>query len=194
MFRRSLYLVLALGITAGLVNLGSALFTDSQAVDANSFTSGTVILSTDPTTELVTFSNMAPADVVVAPITVSNDGSLDLRYSVKSLATNTDGKGLAAQLVLTIKSGVTACTLGGFAADGTEIYSGILGATPTATKLVGDAAAGQDTGDRVLPPTTLNSEVLCFQVQLPSDTGDAWQGAATSATFTFDAEQTKNNN
>ena len=36
-------------------------------------------------------------------------------------------------------------------------------------------------------------EVLCFHVSLPLATPDAFQLATTTATFTFDAEQTKNN-
>ena len=180
----------AAGMTAGASSL--AVFTSSAAVPANTFTAGTVILSTTPTTALVTFSNMAPGDQVTAPLTVTNSGTLALRYAVSSVATNLDTKGLMSQLVLTIKTGVTTCTTGGFAATGTNAYSGILGAA-TATKLVGDAAQGNQAGDRVLPPTTLNSEVLCFNVSLPLVTGDALQGATTTATFTFNAEQTANN-
>jgi hypothetical protein len=37
------------------------------------------------------------------------------------------------------------------------------------------------------------SENLCFRVVLPLATGNAFQDAATSAIFTFDAEQTENN-
>ena len=180
----------AAGMTAGASSL--AVFTSSAAVPANTFTAGTVILNTTPTTAVVTFSNMAPGDQVTAPLTVTNGGTLALRYAVSSVATNADSKGLMGQLVLSIKTGVTTCTTAGFTLSGTSAYSGILGALTT-TKLIGDPAVGAQAGDRALPPTTLNSEALCFNVALPLATANAFQGATTTATFTFDAEQTTNN-
>jgi spore coat-associated protein N len=178
------------GMTAGASSL--ALFTSSASVPANTFTAGTVVISTSPATALVTFAGMAPGDQVTAPLTVTNAGTLALRYAVSSVATNADTKAVMSQLVLTIKTGVTTCTTAGFAATGTQAYSGVLGALTT-TKLIGDAASGAQAGDRALPPTTSNTEVLCFNVSLPLATGDTFQGATTTATFTFDAEQTANN-
>jgi hypothetical protein len=145
----------------------------------------------------VTFTAMAPGDAVAAPLLVSNDGSFALRYAVSSVATNVDTKGLKDQLVLTIKSGVTTCTNAAYAATGTDEYVGDLDSA--AGKVIGDIATGQDgtvgtlNADRVLPPTTGNTEVLCFHVSLPGSTGNAFQGSATTATFTFAAEQTTNN-
>ena len=56
--------------------------------------------------------------------------------------------------------------------------------------LVGDAAQGADPGDRAI--ATSSNETLCFFVELPlGSTGP--QGASTTATFTFVAEQTVNN-
>jgi hypothetical protein len=177
----------AVSISAGASSL--ALFTSTAAVDANTFSTGTVIISTSPATALVTFANMAPGDQVTAPITVSNAGTLNLRYAITSLATNADTKGLKDQLVLTVKSGVTTCTNAGFGVDGTGIYGGDLDSV--AGKLVGDAASGFQAGDRALAASA--SEVLCFNVSLDILTGNAFQAATTSATFTFAAEQTKNN-
>ena len=37
------------------------------------------------------------------------------------------------------------------------------------------------------------NETLCFRVTLPSGTGNPYQAATTTTTFTFDAEQTANN-
>jgi spore coat-associated protein N len=180
------------GMTAGASSL--ALFTSSASVPATTFSTGTVTLTTNPTTALVTFAGMAPGDQVTAPITVTNGGTLALRYAVSSLATNADTpspKGLKDQLVLTIKSGVTTCTDAAYAADGTGLYTGDLDST--AGFLVGNATSGFQAGDRSLPPTTSNSEILCFHVALPIGTGDGFQSAATTATFTFAAEQTANN-
>lgn len=165
-----------------------ALFTDSASVGSNTFGTGTVDISTSPTSALVAFSDMAPGDQVTAPITVSNDGSLELRYAVTS--TTTDNT-LAAQLDLTIKSGVTACTNAGFGTDGTVLYGPAdLGST-AGVNVIGDPTQGDQSGDRTLASGA--SEVLCFNVSLPSSTGDTYQGLTTTATFTFEAEQTKNN-
>src|SRR5262249_24071454 len=57
--------------------------------------------------------------------------------------------------------------------------------------LVGDPTPGFQTGDRNLAAGS--NEVLCFRLSLPIGTGNPFQGAATTTTFTFDAEQTANN-
>src|SRR3972149_8479991 len=70
----STIIVLALFVT--FIALGVlALFTDTASVPGNTFSTGTVDISTSPTSALVTFSNMAPGDAVVNPVTVSNGGS-----------------------------------------------------------------------------------------------------------------------
>lgn len=190
--RRPLLLILGAALTVATIGVGAAslaLFTSTANVPANAFTTGSVVISTNPVTALVTFAAMAPGDAVTAPITVSNTGTLDLRYAISSVATNADTKALKDQLVLTIKSGVATCTNAAYAATGTIEYTGDLDSTTG--KLVGDASTGADPGDRVLLAAT--NEVLCFHVSLPSATTSAFQAATTTATFTFDAEQTKNN-
>ncbi len=190
--RKGTLLTLGAALTVASIGVGAvslALFTSTATVPANTFSTGSVIISTNPTTALVTFSAMAPGDQVTAPITVSNDGTLVLRYAISSVATNADAKGLKDQLVLTVKSSVTTCTTAAYAASGTIVYTGDLDAA--AGKLVGDVATGADIGDRTLAAAA--NEVLCFNVSLPSATGNAFQGASSTATFTFAAEQTKNN-
>jgi hypothetical protein len=177
----------AVSITAGASSL--AIFTSTATVPANTFSTGSVIISTNPTTALVTFAAMAPGDQVTAPLTVSNDGTMDLRYAISSVATNVDTKALKDQLVLTIKSGVTTCTNAAYAATGTGLYTGDLDSS--AGLLVGDATSGANAGDRTLAASA--NEVLCFHVSLPLATGNPFQGAVTTATFTFAAEQTQNN-
>ena len=190
--RRRFMVLLAAGlavvsITAGATSL--ALFTSATTVTANTFSTGTVILTTSPASALITFSAMAPGDQVTAPVTVTNAGSLNLRYAISSVATNADAKGLKDQLVLTIKSGVTTCTNAQFGATGTVLYTGDLDSS--AGKLVGDNTTGAQAGDRSL--AAAGSEVLCFNASLPLATGNAFQSATTTATFTFAAEQTANN-
>jgi len=191
MFRKISLALLGIGLLGMLAGLSTlAVFTDSAAVDSNSFTTGTVDISTAPTTALVTFSNMAPGDTVTNSLVATNAGSLQLRYAITSTATNTDAKGLKDQLVLTIKT-IDVTTPGtpcdNF--DGTQLYTGDLDSTAGA--LVGSNAQGSQAGDRTLAAAA--SETLCFRVDLPLATGNAFQNATTTATLTFDAEQTANN-
>ena len=182
--------VVALAITslgAGVFSL--AYFTGTATVDANTFTSGTIVIGTNPTTALLTVSTMMPGDSVTAPLTVSNNGTAQLRYAVTAATTNPDTKNLASQLTLTVKSGVTTCTTAGFAGSGTVVRTTIaLGATTT---VIGDPTQGAQAGDRNLNASS--NEVLCFQVSLPFATVNAYQGATATTTFTFSAEQTANN-
>jgi hypothetical protein len=192
--QKRIALILGATLTVASIGVGAvsmAFFASTAVVPANTFSTGSVIISTNPTTALITFAAMAPGDQVTAPITVTNGGTLALRYAISSVATNVDTKLLKDQLALTIKSGVSACNNIDWVTDGTVVYSGDLDSS--AGNLVGDPATGADTGDRVLPPTTGNTEVLCFNVSLPGATGAAFQLASTTATFTFAAEQTKNN-
>jgi predicted ribosomally synthesized peptide with SipW-like signal peptide len=165
-----------------------AVFTDTASVPANTFTTGTVDISTSPTTALVTFNAMAPGDQVTAPLTVSNAGTMQLRYAVTSTTTENV---LAAALDLTVKSGVATCDNAGFGVDGTVVYAtGDLGNT-TAVNVIGNPAQGSQAGDRTLNASA--SEVLCFNVSLPLSTGNASQGVTSTAIFAFAAEQTANN-
>jgi spore coat-associated protein N len=192
--RTHLLLLAAAGLAVmSMTGLGMslAIFTDTTTVPSNVFTAGTVSITTDHTASaVVTYSNMAPGDQVTSPLLVTNNGSLQLRYAVSSAATNTDGKGLKDQLVLTVKSGVITCTTAGFGGSGTILYSGDLDASPPGN-LIGDPSSGADTGDRALASAA--SESLCWNVRLPVGSGNAFQAATTTATFTFAAEQTANN-
>ena len=189
MAKKLLATVAVLALFVSVISLGVlALFTDTASVPANTFSTGTVDINTAPLSALVTFSGMAPGDQVTNPITVTNAGTLQLRYAVTSTTTENT---LAAQLDLTIKSGVTTCTNAGFSVDGTVVYAtGDLGST-TGVNVIGNPAQGFQANDRTLNASA--NEVLCFNVSLPLATGNAFQGLSTTATFAFQAEQTANN-
>jgi hypothetical protein len=182
--------LLVMGLATAWTQDTLAIFTDQDTVGANAFTGGTVALTTNPTTALVTYSNMLPGDSVTNSIVVSNTGNAQLRYAISSSATNADSKALKDQLVLTVKT-IDVTTPGtpcdNF--DGTQLYTGDLDST--AGKLVGDSTQGSQAGDRSLNAS--NNETLCFRANLPLATGNTYQGATTTATFTFDSEQTANN-
>jgi predicted ribosomally synthesized peptide with SipW-like signal peptide len=186
---RILVVLLLVGVVAASLGVASnAIFTDSQDVDANVFSAGTLDISTAPTTALVTYSAMAPGDSTGGQsLTVTNAGTLDLRYAVTMTADNTDTLGLYAELDLTIREEGTDCTT----FDGTVLYGPDLPFLLTGD-LIGDPTQGAQAGDRTLT-TASPSEVLCFKVDLPLAAPDSVQGASTTAVFTFAAEQTDNN-
>ena len=183
MLRRVLVGLVAIGVLASFMGMGGlSLFTASTDNDGNAFTSGSVDISTSPASAFLTMSNMAPGDSVTAKLTVSNDGSLQMRYAMTTATTGDDG--LDDAMMLEIKTLGAGCT----AFDGTWIY----GETPAtlAGGVIGDPTPGGDTGDRTLDASA--NEDLCFKVTFPSGaTGP--MSATTTATFTFDAEQTTNN-
>ncbi len=180
----------AVSIAGGAMSM--ALFTDQQTVN-ESFTSGTIKLNAADIAGLnLTVGNFMPGSAVTDDVVVQNDGTAQLRYAVS--ATNADtsspnGGPLSDVLVLTVKTvdvttPLTPCN----DFDGTQLFTGAMGAT---TAVFGTAAPGGGNGERTLDAAT--NETLCFRVALPLATGNAYQGAVDTTTFTFDAEQTANN-
>ena len=191
MISKVLASIFVLVMMGGAMALGSnAVFTDSAVLGANSFATGTIDISTAPATALFTVNAMMPGDTTTQPLTVANSGNAQLRYAITATATNADAMALKDQLALTVKT-VDVTTPGTPCDDfdGIQLYTGDLDGTTGA--LVGSNAQGAQAGDRVLNGSA--NEVLCFRVSLPLATGNAAQGAATVATFSFDAEQTANN-
>ena len=189
MIVKTLLSLAVLGFAASMMVFGtSAVFTDVATNPGNTFATGNVDINTSLASDFITFSDMAPGDKVTQPLTVSNAGSLDLRYAVTSTTTEDT---LAAQLDLTVKSDVTTCTNAGFGVDGTSLYGADDLGSVAGTAIFGNPAQGPHIDDKTL--VGLASEVLCFQVELPLATNNTYQGLTTTATFTFDAEQTKNN-
>ena len=192
--RRRLLAILIFGVllvpSIGTTALSIALFTDQES-SASSFTTGTIILDDVKIDALVlTTSALMPGDSVTDDVVVENDGTAQLRYAMTTSSTNADSKALRDALSLSIKTiDVTTPGTPCNDFDGTStLYSGVLGAS---TAAFGDPTAGDDTGDRTLAAGA--NETLCFRVSLPSSTGNGAQGAATTTTFTFDAEQTSSN-
>ena len=165
--------VLSLG--AGMFSL--AVFTDTDA-SSGTFATGTIDIDSSPAVAF-NATGMIPGDAVTAPLTISNDGTASLRYALSVAAPDT----LGGALELTVKTVGTGCANW----DGSTVL-----ATDTLDGAgFGDAAQGDDTGDRTLAAGA--NEVLCFRVSLPLAADDTVQNESSSATFTFDAEQTANN-
>jgi len=184
-----LVLLILLIPSVGASYLTLALFTDQETVTAD-FTTGTIDLDGTKIDALVlTTSALMPGDTITDDVVVENDGSAQLRYSMTTSSTNADSKALRDALTLTVKT--VDVTTPGTPCDNfdgaTTLYNGVLGAS---TAKFGNPNSGSDSGDRTLNAGA--NETLCFRVSLPSGTGNAYQGATTTTTFTFDAEQTAN--
>lgn len=181
-------LLAVVGIGAG--SLSIALFTDSASVDST-FTTGTISLDpSDVATLSLSSGALLPGAVLTDDVTITNDGTAQLRYSVSTSSTNADALGLRDVLTLTVRE-VDATTPGTPCND----FDGALAVAQTALGQsavgIGSPTAGAQAGDRTLGAAS--SETLCFRLSLPLGTGNAYQGATTTTTFTFNAEQTANN-
>jgi predicted ribosomally synthesized peptide with SipW-like signal peptide len=190
--RRRLVLLLATlaAISLGAGQLSLALFTDQETVAAT-FSTGSIVLDDVKIDALtLTIAAMMPGDTVTDDVVVENDGTAQLRYAMTTASTNTDGKAVRNVLTLDVKT-IDVTTPGtpcdNF--DGAVVLAAtVLGAS---TAQFGNPAPGNQGSDRVLNAAA--NETLCFRVSLPSGTGNAYQSATTTTTFTFDAEQTANN-
>jgi predicted ribosomally synthesized peptide with SipW-like signal peptide len=184
-------LAASMSVAAIAASVTGAYFTDQDAVGGNDFATGNVDLTTSPTSAAVAMSNMAPGDVKYGSITVSNSGSLQLRYALSSKTTEDV---LAAQLDLTVWDEAAEADTGtdcSTTVPTTTLYApGDLGSV-AGTAIFGSAVQGAQTGDRTLAASA--NEVLCLKVSLPSTTGNTFESLTTTATFTFDSEQTVNN-
>jgi hypothetical protein len=185
---RRLLLIATIASSTAMVGAGAytlARFTGSATNAGNAFVVGTLAIGVSPSSVLISLSGMLPGDSTTGTLTVSSTGNSTLRYAMTTAATNPDGLGLRNQMTLVVKTKDTN-TAGCANFNGTQLFSGTL-----AGGAFGDPAQGAQAGDRTLPGAA--SEVLCFRATLPGSTGGGFAGAATSATFTFSAEQTANN-
>jgi hypothetical protein len=186
---------LAVTSLTGMTLVSMALFTD-QETDDSTFTTGTIVLDAAKIGALdLTTSAMMPGSTVTSSVSVENDGSAQLRYAVSQSSTNADSKALRDELLLVVRTADTGA--GSFGSDGDycDDASGTLlrasAALGASGNVVGNPATGANSGDRTLDAGA--SEVLCFHVSLGSSAPNSLQGATTTTTFTFDAEQTANN-
>ena len=192
MYRMFLMGLLMIGLlsTGGLAGT-AALFTDTQGVGANTFTTGTLDLTAAPATAVVAFSGMAPGHKTVGAVTVTNGGSLQMRYAISSATTENT---LAGLIDLTVWDEAAESVVDGSCdanAPGSVLYGPADLGTTSGINLVGDPTTGAQAGDRVLSASA--NEVLCFKAELPLATSNAAQGLTSTATLNFQAEQTANN-
>jgi hypothetical protein len=177
--------IIALLSALAALTLGAGSFSLAQFTDTDSstwsFTTGTIDIDSN-SVALAAVTGLMPGGSATDDLVVANVGTADLRYAMTTVATNALGD----QLDLAVREEDVDGGCDDF--DGAVV---VVAGTQLNGATFGDPTQGADVGDRVL--TAGSSEVLCFRVSLPLTTDDTYQGASSTATFTFDAEQTANN-
>ena len=185
---RSVRLRAAIALGAVLaVGVGGtyALWSDTVPVSGVDISTGTLDLKVNnldsvPAYTDLNLSGMVPGNTVAGILTVRNAGTIPLTYYATAAATNADGKGLGAALVVkvTADSAVTGtapnrtCAGSALATTGTS-FAGNLAGTPAAQRPLAVGAA----------------ETLCVQATLPSTAASSLQGATTNVSLSFNASQ-----
>ena len=186
--------VIAIGGLAAVVGTASqAIWTDTDPVGSNVFNTGSVSLTVAATpSPLWNLSAQAPGSIATGLVTVTNAGTMQLRYAVTGANTDaTLAAGMNLRIGLKVGAGCdtyhnadgTDATL----VDDTQLFTGVL----NTAVLVGSNVAGPDTDDRTLAASA--TEDICFSVVLPLSAANSLQALSNTATFTFDSEQTANN-
>ena len=185
------------GLSAiSLANLASsALLTDSKAAGPAAVTSGNVALTLGTTT----FSNFAssasaPGDAKYTLITVTNSGSLALRYSATLTWSVSNALTQSMQFGV-IKVATSSSTCDGTlswttAVDNATYLAKDVTASGTSIALFGNNSTGAQTGDRALAAAA--SDYLCVR-QLEPLTYSTNTVVTSTLGLTFDSEQTANN-
>lgn len=180
--------VLSVAAATMALSFSGAFFTDQDTVDATQIATGTLSMSAPATVDF-SLTNMAPGDEANKAISLNNGGSLELRYDMATAATDSDGTfPLSAQITALVYLESEEDTT---ADDGNLTCDADYATASTYTTLNSAAMGSLALTDRVVAASA--SEVLCVAVQLPSATGNDYQGDTTDVTFTFDSEQTVNN-
>jgi hypothetical protein len=180
------------GIAGARALPSTALLTASSNVGASTVSTGSVSLGLTNGASSGTWTgsiSLLPGGVTYQRLTVTNVGSMALRYAVTATATTDTFASQLAMGVAVLATGTTTCTASSFSA-GTlvSVSSALPFGSAAVTKVIGDPAPGTQAGDRTLAGSA--AENLCLQVTFPFGTGlgHAGRGLSATTTFTFSAE------
>jgi hypothetical protein len=144
----------------------------------------------DGVTLNIPIGGLVPGAAIRGRHLVENTSSQPLRYPLSSSSVNGDGRNVRDVVRVTIKTAdpssgpATSCE----SFVGATLYSGRLGATSAG---FGDPRVGGHAGDRVLAAG--QHEALCFEIEMPLDAGNEFQGAVTASVWTIATEQVAGN-
>ncbi|MCW2765339.1 MAG: hypothetical protein JWO11_1298 [Nocardioides sp.] len=175
--------LLGLGVVLSVGATGTfAFWTDDVTISGTSFTAGTLDLQVNnadaPATTTLGMSAMVPGNTSAEVLTIKNNGTAPLKYTLTGGLTGTDAAayGTANALALTILAGGTKSGSGNSATctGGTSVYSGNL-TTTASTALI---------GTRRGPLAAAGTETLCFMINFSASAPTTLQAKTATATFT----------
>lgn len=168
---------------------GAANFADDERLGRNRLTAARLDIAPGDRTVPIVGENLAPGDTATGAIEFVNEGTLDLRYSVRAApVTDADARALAPWVTWQF-SWVDAgqpCprrTSNGRSYGGAQLVDGRF--------ISGNSRTGGDAGDRILGVG--GSEVLCLQAVLDIETPNSVQGVTLRTSFVAEAEQLEPN-
>lgn len=157
MNKKILLSILVIGLVASLAGVGLyAIFTDTET-GTGTFTAGTLDISVPSASWSTGFDNMKPGDTVTLTITVRNDGTLPLYYTITTALTGD---------LATI--GSNPCVVSDIRVDTVDYAP-----PPPETLSVEGQGDWEDTVD--------------IDITMPIEAGDTYQGKSGLLTATFDA-------
>jgi predicted ribosomally synthesized peptide with SipW-like signal peptide len=176
--------LLCLGLVSGIFVTGTyAYWTDDVTITGATFTAGTLDLQVNDsdsyttTTLGMSSTPMVPGNTSAEVLTVKNNGTVPLKYTLTGGLTGTDAAALAPALKLTVVAGGSRTGNGNAATctGGTTIYG------PTAlTNVTTTAITGTPRG----PLAPAGTEALCFQITFDATAASSLQGRTATAIFT----------
>lgn len=183
--KNRLWLALAAGAVFVLLSSMSttgAHWHEQATVDAGTLNTGNLVLLVGGQPEAYNFvalnavegNNLTPGKAVRAPLTITNGGSTDMRYSLSSVAA-TRVYPADQELVSALRLTVTA--------------DAACKEVPTGTLLLDHAHLDASTTFVGRPLAPSSSEALCLEIELDEDAPMDAATGTTSVTFTFRGEQ-----
>ena len=176
--------LLGLGVLLGVGATGTfAFWTDDVVISGTTFTAGTLDLQVNssdaPSTTTLGMSSMVPGNTSAEVLTVKNNGTAPLKYTLTGGLTGTDAAAYntAAALKLTVVAAGTKSGSGNSSTctGGTVIYGPTALTNVTSTAII---------GTRRGPLAAAGTEALCFQVTFDAAASTTLQGKTATATFT----------
>jgi spore coat-associated protein N len=177
-----------------------ALFEDNAASNFTYTTGQVKILAGGGNAfSLKAIANAAPGDTNYSPVTISNAGSLDLRYAITGTSAD-EVPGAKYPLSDVVEYNVYSvtspanCSKGGIADSSSQLLTSSPVKLPpsSSTDVVGNPQPGPNPGDRTIGASGSDNN-LCITSTLPIDVNSNYAAESLTATFTFNAEQTDNN-
>ncbi len=181
--------LLSLGVALGVGAVGTfAYWTDDVQITGSTFTAGTLDLQVNGVNAYATttlgMSNMVPGVSSAEVLTIKNNGTAPLKYTMTGGLTGTNAGDYSTAgsngLLLTISVGGTRSAGTGtnfVCSGGTVIVNAVPLTSTTTTAII--------TPRRPTAAMTQNAtEALCFQVKLADNAPTSLQGATATATFT----------